>query len=137
MQWIGGIPVELLHPDRPWETGILRVMAVLALSTGDRTWHIDLTTGRFIPDHSWQLHPDAVVVPAVHAPASSGLSAQSPMPVRVETLLAQLLLPLPTTAPDVAVLQAAIAVEWLTAEQEWQPGQLALHWGFTWLPDVR
>lgn len=136
MQWIGGIPVKLLHPDRPWETGILRLLAVLALSTCDRTWYIDLATGRFIPNHSWQFHPEAVVLLG-HASVSVGMPAQNPIPLRVETLLEQLLSPLHTHAPDVAMLQDAIAVEWLTSEQEWQPGQLALHWGFAWMPDIR
>lgn len=136
MQWIGGMPIELLQPDRAWEIGILRLMFVLALSTRDRTWHIDLATGRFIPNHSWQLNPDAVAVVPSDAPALSGMPAQNPHPLRIGTLLEQLLLPIQTNALDIAVLQDAIAVEWLTSEQEWQPGQLALHWGFTWMPDI-
>lgn len=136
MQWIGGIPTELLQPDRAWERGILRLMSVLALSTRDRTWHIDLATGRFIPNHSWQLDPDAVVVVPSDVPTLSGMPTQSSHPFRVETLLEQLLLPIQTNASDIAVLQDAIAVEWLTSEQEWQPGQLALHWGFAWIPDI-
>jgi hypothetical protein len=135
MQWIGGLPVTLLQPDRPWETGTLRLMAVLQLSCGDRTWQIDLAPGRFIPAQSWQLNPDAVVMGGEGLPGTVGHPGGQVGPMRVSHLLEQLLSPIPTTAPAIACLQTAIAVEWLTSDQEWHPGQLLLDWGFDWMPE--
>lgn len=139
MRWIGGISVELLQPDRTWETGTLRLMAVLALATDDRTGYIDLATERFIPEHSWQFNSDAVVMAADGVATDDVLvsgSLQQFSPIKLGTLLEQLLRLIPAGASDIALLQEAIAVEWLTPEQEWQSGQLALHWGFAWMPDV-
>jgi hypothetical protein len=136
MQWIGGIPIALLQPDCPWETGTLRLIPVLTLSTCDRTCHLDLATGHFISSPSWPLESDAVIVASGEVAAISGRPTPNSCPMRVGTLLEQLLLPMKTVAPDVAMLQDTIAVEWLTPEQEWQPGQLTLCWGFEWIADV-
>lgn len=125
MQWLGGRNCQILQPDVAWQTGILRWMVVLQIESEREQWWIDLTTGRFVSEN-WQMPAGAIV--------------QFPAPMQslipLEQLEARLQLSIQSTAPEIACLLAGVAVELLTVDHEWQSGQLRLHTGLEFMPDL-
>jgi len=126
MQWLGGQHCEILQPDIPWQTGLLRWIVVLQIQSAQEQGWIDLTTRRFVPEASWQMPGGAIV--------------QLPTPRQSVIPLAQLEARLHqcihSAAPEIAGWLAGIPVELLTTNHEWQTGQLRLHTGLEFRPDL-
>ncbi|MBM0740539.1 hypothetical protein JOY44_02720 [Phormidium sp. CLA17] len=120
--WIGGLTYQLLQPKSDWVLGTLRLLAVLEVAAGDTPWFIDLGSGRFVTRDSWQ--------PPLGAISKSSTQA----PILLQTLADQLIQNLQSTAPEIGQMMDGMAVEWLTTEQDWQPGYLQLHLGLEFIP---
>ncbi|PZV08060.1 MAG: hypothetical protein DCF22_20940 [Leptolyngbya sp.] len=120
--WIGGLTYQLLQPKSDWVSGTLRLMAVLEVTARDAPWFVDLGSGRFVTRDSWQLPSGAIVQSLTQAP------------ILLETLVDQRVQDIQRTAPEIGHMRNGIAIEWLTSDQDWQPGHLCLHLGVEFVP---
>lgn len=127
-QWISGVRTALLQQNANWENGTLRLVVILGLETGNERWFVDLATGRFVAGESWYLPPTAI------AQIQANLLAEEL--IQLDTLQAQLMRTLCSTAPEVSLLMEGVAVEWLTVEHDWQPGNLQVTVGLDFTPDL-
>lgn len=127
MEWLGGVACRLLKPAAAWETGLLRLMVVLEMTTQDEQWWVDLTTGRFLPELTWTTPAAAIadLPPTAH-----------PNLVAIQQLNHELQQMMMGGLPELASLSAGIDIEWLTAEYDWQPGHLRLHMGLEFVPNL-
>lgn len=127
MQWLGGVECQVLQPGASWQPGILRLMLVLAGQTSADRWLIDLATGRSVDADSWALPTTAI---------AHGQNSLLTSPISVAQLQAQIWQPIQSAAPEIACLEAGVAIDWLTSTHDWQPGHLQLHAGLEFIPDL-
>ncbi len=120
--WIGGLTYQLLQPKSDWVLGTLRLMAVLEVAASDTPWFFDIGIGRFVTGDSWQPPPGAIAQSIPQAP------------ILLQTLADQLIREIQAAAPEIGQLMDGLAVEWLTSDQDWQPGHLRLHLGVEFVP---
>ncbi len=130
MQLVGGVSANLLLPDSGWDQGNLRLLPVLEISTATESGWIDLATGRLILDTDWQMPPLAIAQLIAH-PITVCLQ-----PIQLDLLLTHLEQLIGAAAPELALLLAGIAIEWLSPEQDWHPGTLKLCLGLEFIPTI-
>lgn len=128
MQWLGGVPATVLQPKAAWETGTLRLVVILELRTADERSLIDLAAGRFVEHERSAI--DATAIARIHD------SSVFPKPIEIQSLQAQLLQTIQTTAPEITLLMQGVAIEWLTQTHDWNLGTLTLHANLEFCSDL-
>jgi hypothetical protein len=128
VQLMGGIRVNLLQPERPWETGTLRLLASLNSKTPEQDWQLDITTGQPPQPHIFPLAPNVVV--------QSHENQWCEQPDVLEQLETKLMQVLELVAPELLLFLEGTDIEVLSANQQWEPGAMQLTIGFEFIPDL-
>lgn len=126
MQLMGGLPAQVLSPGRGWQQGILSLRPLMQLTTGSKTWIIDLGSGRLLPTPPLALPGDAVV-----ETTQAGDWANHQTIAALITLVDQ---DLAQYAPAMVELAQGISVHLRdsTVDEESPATRLTLQWCFTW-----
>ncbi|HEY9627381.1 MAG TPA: hypothetical protein V6C84_08775 [Coleofasciculaceae cyanobacterium] len=148
MQLMSGVAVSLLQPDRPWETGTLRLWIGLTVQTPELDWGMDLMTGHESGGFSAIAQPaeitPGIVPPSEVAPTTVELNSvvRSPelpwlqQPALLEALEAQVQQHLAQTTPELLLLLQGTEVDLMDQDGEWQSGWMQLSIGFEFLSDL-
>jgi hypothetical protein len=125
MQLMGGLAVRVMTPARGWQTGTLYLRPLLVLAIEERTWIIDLSTGRLLPTY-----PAAVADTAV---IDAEDDCHWPSPLVLSELAARITQDFEQQAPAITALQTgtSIAVHQLEAAAGRLNGTLSIDWLFT------
>ncbi|MBD2055338.1 hypothetical protein H6F88_04745 [Oculatella sp. FACHB-28] len=128
MQLMGGIRVNLLQPECPWETGTLRLLASLNSKTPEQDWQLDITTGQPPQPHIFPLARNVIV--------QSHQSHWCEQPDALEQLETKLMQVLEQAAPDLLLFLEGTDIEVLSENQQGEPGAIQLNVGFEFIPDL-
>jgi hypothetical protein len=128
MQMMGGIRVNLLQPDRPWETGTLRLLASLNSKTPEQDWQLDITTGQPPQPHIFPLAHNVIV--------QSHESHWCEQPNVLEQLKTKLMQVLEQSAPDLLLFLEGTDIEVLSDNPQGDLGAIQLNVGFEFIPDL-
>ncbi|MBD1997426.1 hypothetical protein H6G00_12450 [Leptolyngbya sp. FACHB-541] len=128
MQLMGGIRVNLLQPECPWETGTLRLLASLNSKTPEQDWQLDITTGQPPQPHIFPLARNVIV--------QSHQSHWCERPDALEQLETKLMQVLEQAAPDLLLFLEGTDIEVLSENQQGEPGAIQLNVGFEFVPDL-
>lgn len=129
MQWLGGLPAQVLQPEADWQQGTLRLLAVLQITATDLDYTLDLSTGRSTPVNAVPL-PAAAIVQA----SASTLCQQPTLLEKLTTQLQQFY----EGVPESKLLLNGLAIDWLEdVEQDWQSGLMTLNLSLVFLADSR
>ena len=143
MQFMSGIPVSLLQPERPWETGTLRLWIGLTVQTPELDWSLDLMTGHETGGFSAIELPEIASKPEI-APKVVELNSvvRSPdlpwlqQPALLETLETQVQQYIARTTPELLLLLQGTEVDLMDKEGEWQSGWMQLSISFEFRADL-
>lgn len=127
MRLVGGVATKVLQPQRGWEMGMLRLLVLIQIQTGEGTWDIDLATGRPVAVHLSPLDSTAIVHPR-DLPL-----CQQPTPT--EALIEQTIARFQNSTPAIAPLLTGVPVEVCVVNQGWQPAHLQLRLSLAFVPD--
>ncbi|MCD8489194.1 MAG: hypothetical protein LRZ84_21255 [Desertifilum sp.] len=122
MQLMGGIPATVSQANAEWQSGMLRLVAVLEAQTAETQWSLDLTTHQ-VPPASVQA---SVLVQF----------AGEAVPHTVESLRQEFIYQLLAATPEVREYIAGMRVELLQPGKSWQKGTLKLKFDFEFIPDT-
>lgn len=124
MRLVGGITAQVLRPGQGWQSGWLRLVLDLMVSSSKFSCRLDLATGQTIAAHMGCLEERAIV--------QSNQWALCQTPIDSATLLAHLQHQVSLTAPELHLLTQPLPIVWVTDQADWQPGKLKLHlnWEF-------
>jgi len=125
MQWLGGIAARIQVPGQPWQSGMLRLVAVLTATEAEPAWQLDLAIGDA---------PGPCLADDVQVAQIAGVDDEHPLTVR--QLLSQIHKQLQVDSSDLALLIAGSPAEWLTPGEDWRSGQLQLSLQFTFMADA-
>ncbi len=134
MQLISGIKAKLLQPGCQWETGTLRLLAVLNADFLNETWELDIAT-------SQTLKLD-VQIPAPESIIQSDSCEWCQLPQSIEFLIRQATNRL-ETLPELTSWMKGAKLDWGYPNQNielpitWQTGFAQLSIGFEWIKDVQ
>lgn len=134
MQLISGIKAKLLQPGCQWETGTLRLLAVLNADFLNETWELDIAT-------SQTLRLD-VQIPAPESIIQSDSCEWCQLPQSIEFLIRQATNRL-ETLPELTSWMKGAKLDWGYPNQNielpitWQTGFAQLSIGFEWIKDVQ
>ncbi|WP_448562584.1 hypothetical protein [Trichothermofontia sp.] len=118
-QLVGGVYAQVLQPEQRWQTGTLRLVLILTITTDEQTWRWDLGTRQWLTTVPQGLASDAIIG-LEHLPAY-------PTPLRVTELQEQLMVQLRTSEPLFMAWEGGIPLAWQATEaMDWQPGQWSL-----------
>lgn len=126
MQWMSGVSVQLLEPESPWVTGILRYVVKLQASTPAIDWRTDLITRQPFASEVLAINSEAIV-------RSLDLT-RTPCLRQLAHLEAEILQTIEQTAPELQHLFQGVEVDLQGPDGEWQPGILRLEAGFSFSP---
>jgi hypothetical protein len=134
MQWIGSLSVSVLQPHAQWQQGHLRLLPLLELTTEEGSTRLDLATGHWLTELSSALSPEAIyhlksAIANSTAPPTPGISSLQALSNSLVEMVHQ-------TAPELSLLMAGMAIEWLAADQDWQSGTLCLRVGWEFVPEI-
>jgi hypothetical protein len=118
MRLIGGIEATVLQPHWGWRLGLLRMLAMLQITTVGDTWEIDLATGQPVPADFLSLDPRAIV--------RSEQLAQYQQPTLAEVVSKTMITQAQATTPEIAQWMAGCPVELRSSHGDWQPATLKL-----------
>jgi hypothetical protein len=127
-QLLGGVEAQVLQPLSGWTHGILRLLVTLILESDDTEASLDLATGCPLNRDTILLHPDAI--------AQSSTLQPCQQPIEIATLFNALLQCLHTSMPELHQWSEGIPIQWLTAQQDWHPGTLRLHFNLELIPST-
>ncbi|NJN91027.1 MAG: hypothetical protein HC878_12060 [Leptolyngbyaceae cyanobacterium SL_5_14] len=128
VQLMGGIRVNLLQPERHWETGTLRLLARLNSKTPEQDWYLDIATRQPPQPHVFPLADDVIV--------QSHESHWCKQPNVLEQLEAKLMHQLEQVAPELHLFMSGTEAEISDARQQWHSGAIQLSIGFEFIPDL-
>ncbi|MBI4781840.1 MAG: hypothetical protein HY785_11030 [Oscillatoriophycideae cyanobacterium NC_groundwater_1537_Pr4_S-0.65um_50_18] len=157
MQLMSGVAVSLLQPDRPWETGTLRLWIGLTVQTPELDWGMDLMTGHesggfsaiaqpaeIAPEVTPEITQSNFAQPSEVTPTTVELNSvvRSPelpwlqQPALLEALEAQVQQHIAQTTPELLLLLQGTEVDLMDQDGEWQSGWMQLSIGFEFLADL-
>lgn len=125
-QLISGIRAQILRPGQGWETGILRLLALVQLTIGDEVWVFDLTTGQLLPPDLHLLEPSVII--------QTHESVLCQGPERGERFIATLQAQLPESHLMLQSLLQSSPIELLQTDGTWQAGIIQLQLGLFFQP---
>ncbi len=137
MQLMSGISVNLLQPDRPWETGTLRLWIGLTVKTPELDWSLDLMTGHETGGFSAIELPE--IAPKVVELNSVVRSPDLPwfqQPALLETLETQVQQHIARTTPELLLLLQGTEIDLMDKNGEWQSGWMRLSINFEFRADL-
>jgi hypothetical protein len=138
MQLMSGIPVSLLQPDRPWETGTLRLWIGLTVQTPELDWCLDLMTGHAMGGFS-EIEQPLEIAPVAVELNSVVRSPELPwlqQPTLLEALEAQVQQHIAQTTPELLLLLQGTEVDLMDKAGEWQSGWMRLGISFEFMADL-
>ena len=118
MRLIGGIEATVLQPHWGWRLGLLRMLAMLQITTVGDTWEIDLATGQPVPADFLPLDPRAIV--------RSEQLAQYQQPTLAEVVSKVMITQAQAATPEITQWMAGCSVELRSSHGDWQPATLKL-----------
>lgn len=129
MQLLGGVRSHLLQPGSGWQRGTLRLLASLRLKTVERDWHLDLSTGQFLPI---DLAPIAVLGDSI---VQSDNCEWCQHPDRVQQLHDRIQQHIEQTTPELQLLMQGSGVDLSEITAQWEPGAMQLEIRMDFIPD--
>lgn len=132
MQLISGIKAKALQPGHDWETGTLRLLAVLNTNFSDETWEVDIATSQTL---KFDLH-----IPAPESIIQSNDCEWCQSPQSIKFLMTQAT-NLLQTLPEIKSWMDQVKLDWGYPTQNleqpitWQTGSAQLSIGFEWIKD--
>lgn len=103
MQLIGGVKAQVLRPIGSWETGILRLIAILQADIPNLQWKVDIATGQLCRSKAELLTLDAII--------ASCESKLCQTPIVVRTLANQIIGYLRRTSPEIEMWMDEMMVD--------------------------
>ena len=128
MHWMGGMQASVLLPGDRWQTGTLRLWAMLAIKTAEADWHFDISTGQLLKAAPSNL-PSSTILRLDAPGKSQGLQ-------RAETVLTMLGGQIQATAPFLQVLMQGTAMQLQEATNPWQEATLKLEVGLELMSEM-
>jgi len=128
MHLIGGLRCRLLQPKQDWQSGLLRLLLTLKVSTPDRDWYFDLATGQMPEPDVFPLDPDVVV----QFPGRLG----NDQPCLIESWQNRVMGAIEMATPELRLLLEGTAVDLVTQEPEAAPALVQLLVDFDFLADI-
>jgi len=137
MRLMSGSSVSLLQPDRPWETGTLRLWIGLTVQTPELDWGMDLMTGYevggFAAVEPIEIVPTRVELNSVvRSPELSWLQ----QPALLEALEAQVQQHIAQATPELLLLLQGTEVDLMDRQGQWQSGWMQLDLSFEFIADL-
>ncbi|MBD1911981.1 hypothetical protein [Leptolyngbya sp. FACHB-8] len=129
MYLIGGLRCRLLQPGQAWQSGLLRLLLTLKVSTPEHDWYFDLATGHMPEPDVFPLEPDVVV----QLPSRLGGS----QPCLIEQWQSRVMAAIESATPELRFLLEGTAVDILTREAEAVPALVQLLVDFDFLADLQ
>ncbi|VXD18909.1 conserved hypothetical protein [Planktothrix serta PCC 8927] len=132
MQMLSGIKAKVLQPGLVWQTGTLRLLAVLNAEFLSDAWEVDIASSQPL---KFDLHP---IVP--ESIIQSDGSEWCRFPQSLEILKMQII-NLLETIPELKSWVKGVKVDWGNSNQDlelsinWQSGFAQLSLDFEWIPD--
>ncbi|HEY9643164.1 MAG TPA: hypothetical protein V6C57_21930 [Coleofasciculaceae cyanobacterium] len=123
MRLLEGTAATVLQPDQRWQSGILRLVAFLAVKTPSFSYSFDLVTQQAVPEI---LGNDRLI--------QLGDSTLYPKPTTIVEATRLLVAQIQTTTPALQPFLQDIHTEILIPGQSWQPATLQLQLGFEFTP---
>jgi hypothetical protein len=123
MRLLEGTSATVLQPDQLWQTGILRLVALLEIKTPSYSYGFDLVTQQVGTE---MLGTDRLI--------QLGDSTLYPEPTTIAEATDLLVAQMRATTPDLQPFLGTIHTEILIPDQSWQPATLQLHLGFEFTP---
>lgn len=118
-QLVGGVSAQVLQPEQGWQTGTLRLLWMLTITTDAQAWCWDLTTRQLLTTIPPALDPQAVIC--------WDARLAYPTPLRVATLQTQIRHQLQMNAPQIMLWEQGLPLAWQAHEATtWQAGQWQL-----------
>lgn len=115
---LSGVPAQILQPQWGWETGMIHLIPMLCLHSGDRRFQLDLTTGGPVQVENLLIAEDILLqTNTPEWPQVRDTVAQFQQQIRQQ--LQQLV-------PELQMLLEAMPVRFQTQGQSWQVGRLQL-----------
>ncbi|MDX2096905.1 MAG: hypothetical protein SFW36_03945 [Leptolyngbyaceae cyanobacterium bins.59] len=125
-QLMSGIPARVLQPQQDWETGLLRLLAMIHLTIDGQIWVMDLATGHLLDQAPALLNSTVVVQSRNHEFCQE--------PERIEVLFERLDLQMLGSISLLPLLRRGCQIECKMDQEDWQSGFLQLHLGFHLYP---
>jgi hypothetical protein len=124
MQLMGGIPADLLQPEKKWSTGTLRLLLTLDIQTPELDWQLDIATGQA---------PRIVVTFPSDTVVRSNQCKWCHQPNLIAHLLDCIHRQIDRSTPELQLLSQGTSADILIADQNWQPGAVRLNFNFEFI----